>query len=116
MAEKEDEDGPVTAYDAAVAARPQGGLQAAITQAAAIRDAAGDTWLGDLEPGLIFPDDDGRFDFGFEFGRAEIGVYIAGDVFFNFEGEAEVGAAEVIYFSHNRNLEGLIEGNFNTGS
>jgi integrase len=35
-------------------------VQAANAQAAALSDAAGDAWMGVLEPGLIFPDDDGR--------------------------------------------------------
>lgn len=33
---------------------------AAADQAAKLRKTAGESWLGDLEPGLIFPDDDGR--------------------------------------------------------
>jgi integrase len=35
-------------------------VQAAAAQAVAIRQQAEDDWLGELEPGLIFPDDDGR--------------------------------------------------------
>jgi integrase len=34
--------------------------QAASIQAVALREAASDAWLGELESGLIFPDDDGR--------------------------------------------------------
>lgn len=35
-------------------------IEAAMVQADALREAAGDAWLGELEPDLIFPDDDGR--------------------------------------------------------